>query len=79
MPYALINSSGDKEYHDVVLRFLENIEDENVRGVVLVAMCDDGPHMSWDCTRTDMAVAASMVQAQATLNYQRGMITDDFE
>lgn len=69
MAYALVNTSGDKDYHKAVVQFLENIERAPVRGVVMIAVCDDGPRLSWDCTPMDMALAASVVQAQATLNY----------
>ena len=69
MPYALISGSGEKDYHETVVRFLENIEDTKVRGVVMVAITEDGPYLSWNCSPIDMAAAASVVQAQSTLNY----------
>lgn len=69
MAYALLSSSGDKDYHESVVRFLEDIENVTVRGVVMVAITDDGPYLSWNCTPVDFAAAASMVQAQATVNY----------
>ena len=75
--YALLNTSGDREYHKSVLQFLEDIEDVAVRGVVMVAITDEGPFMSWDCTPIDMAAAASVVQSQATLNYMEGMNDED--
>lgn len=77
MAYALVNTSGDKDYHKAVVRFLESIENAPVRGVVMVAITDGGPYLSWDCTPADMAVAASMVQAQAILNYMGGMEDED--
>lgn len=77
MAYALINSSGDRDYHECVLRFLEEIEPEKVRGVVMVAITEAGPYLSWDCNNVDFAAAASMVQAQATVNYQIGILEED--
>lgn len=77
MAYALINSTGPKDYHKAVLQFLEEIENDNVRGVVMVAISDDGPYLSWDCNNVDFAAAASLVQAQSTLNYMEGMDHED--
>lgn len=77
MPYALINTSGDKDYHKAVVEWLETIDEMKVRGVVLVAVCDEGPCVSWDCTPMDMAAAASFVQAQSVLNYMNGVDEDE--
>lgn len=75
--YALVNTSGDRKYHEVVLRFLEEIEHDEVRGVVMVAITDAGPYLSWDCTPIDFAAAANVVQAQSVLNYMGGMDDED--
>ena len=69
MAYALINSSGERDYHDAVLRFLESIEDAEVHGVVMVAVCSDGPYLSWAATPMELAVAASVLQAQVVKDY----------
>lgn len=69
MAYALVNTTGDKGHHEVVLKFLEEIEHDDVRGVVLVAITDAGPYLSWDCSPLDFAAAANVVQAQSVLNY----------
>ena len=68
MPYALLNTAGDRDYHGTVIEFLEAIESERVHGVVMVAITDDGPFLSWNATPLDFAAAASMVQAQAVIN-----------
>lgn len=77
MPYALVNTSGDKEYHKSVLQFLEDIENVGVKGVVMVAITDEGPFLSWCSTPLDFATAASVVQAQATQFYLDGGMVDD--
>ena len=69
MAYALVNTSGERDYHKSVIQFLESIENAPVRGVVMVAIADDGPCMAWDCTPLDFAAAASVVQAQSVVNY----------
>lgn len=69
MAYALVNTAGERDYHGTVVEFLEAIEAERVRGVVMVAITDNGPYLSWNCTPLDMAAAASVVQAQSVLNY----------
>lgn len=77
MAYALVNNTGDRDYHGTVVEFLENIADERVRGVVMVAITDSGPFLGWNCTALDMAAAASVVQAQSTLNYMELEAEDD--
>lgn len=77
MPYALVNTTGDKDYHKAVIQFLEDIEHTHVSGVVMVAITDDGPYLSWDCSPIEMAAVASLVQSQATLNFQDGMYDDE--
>ena len=79
MSYALLNDTGNKDYHKAVVQFLENIEHDEVRGVVLVAITEAGPYLSWDCNNIDFAAAASVVQAQSTMNYMGGMETDEDE
>lgn len=69
MAYALVNTAGERDYHGTVVEFLEAIESESVRGVVMVAITDNGPYQSWNCTPLDFAAAAAVVQAQSVLNY----------
>ena len=47
MAYAIVSSVGDKPYHASVLRFLEGLEDADVKHVALVAVCDDGHDVQW--------------------------------
>lgn len=72
MPYALINTSGDRDYHGTLVEFLEAIEEEDVHGVVMVAITGSGPYVSWNCSPLDMAAAASVLQAQSVKNYMEG-------
>lgn len=77
MAYALINSSGERDYHAAVLKFLDNIESDNVCAVAMVAITDNGPYLSWLATPIDFAAMASMMQAQSTLNYMEGEDDDE--
>ena len=77
MPYALMNSSGDKDYHSAIIRFLEDIEEEDVSGVVCVAITKSGPFLSWCASPIDIATAASVLQAQATEFYLNGGMCED--
>ena len=77
MAYALVNNSGDKDYHSAVVQFLEEIEHDDVRAVAMVAITDAGPYLSWLSTPVDFAAMASMMQAQATLNYMEGADEDE--
>lgn len=77
MPYALINTSGERDYHAAVVKFLEEIEHDKVSGVVMVAITDAGPYISWDCNNIDFAAAANVVQAQSVKNYMGGMDDED--
>lgn len=77
MAYALLNTSEEKDYHKAVLSFLEEIEHDDVRGVVMVAITEAGPYLSWDCNNLDFAAAANVVQAQSVLNYMGGMDDED--
>ena len=73
MAYALVNTSGDRNYHGTVTRFLEDIEHEKVEGVVLVAITKRGPFVSWNCSPMHMAASAAILQAQTNQFYQEAM------
>lgn len=77
MPYALLNTSGDKDYHTAVVRFLEDIEDEEVDAVVLIGMTKKGPFLHWLASQRDLGAAAAALQAQFTLNYTRSEDDED--
>lgn len=77
MAYALLNTSGDKDYHAAVVRFLEDIDEEEVDGVVLIALTKKGPFLNWLATQRDLGAAAAALQAQFTLNYTRSEDDED--
>lgn len=77
MAYAIVNTSGDRDYHNAVVQFLEAIEEDTVHGVAMVAICDSGPYLSWLSTPTDFAAMASVMQSQATLNFMDGADEDE--
>ena len=77
MSYALLSTTGDKDYHGTVIGFLEDLEDYEVDGVVMVAITKDGPILHWNATNRDFHAAASAVQSQATILFEEDMNYED--
>lgn len=75
MAYALVNTSGDKDYHAMVVQFLESLEDRQVKSLALVALCDDGHSVKWGGSD---ALALKRMAGVLDLAAVRQMIAEDF-
>lgn len=75
MAYALVNTTGDKDYHETVVRLLESLEDRRVKSLAIVAICDDGHSVNWyNSGAMDLKRMAGVLDLAAV----RQMIAEDF-
>lgn len=77
MSYALVNTSGNREYHETVLRFLDEVADRDVTAMALVALCDDGHQVNYyNSDELDLKRMAGILDLTA-IRLMGGMDDDD--